>query len=300
MSTDNLDVEEDGSALPQLPTNVGHETRIIVAVNESGGSVKSTTVAALAAIAAEEGLDVLAIDADSQRDLAHLLGLDDPDSDDNIATLFDVVDGIATLDEAIIPARRGEGGPVIPHLWFIPGSRRLKELDEKLAGAMLRELWLQRIVQGALGRFHVIFIDCPGDLKLTTKGALLSKKDVEVMACVKSQEKEARALTELEATLSEMNDAFAALGVQLGIDWIVIGESVSDKSQGKAYTDAEEQLREAYGELVLTPSVRRSIKVPEAYSAQTPVPIYAPRSEPSLQYREIAAGMGLTKAGFTP
>lgn len=290
MSTDTL---------PELPANAGHVTRVIVAVNESGGSVKSTTVGAMAAIAAEEGLDVLAIDADSQRDLAHLLGYDDPDSDENIATLWDVVDGIATLDEAVIPARRGEGGPVIPNLWLVPGSRRLKELDDKLSGAMLRELWLQRLLPAVLGRFHVIFIDCPGDLKLTTKGALLASKDVEVMACVKSQEKEARALTELESTLSEMNEAFAALGVQLGIDWIVIGESVAHESQGKVFTEAEAQLREAYGELVLSPSVRRSTKVPESYSAQIPVPLYAPRSEPSLQYRQIAAGMGLTKAGFT-
>ncbi|MFF2630887.1 ParA family protein [Kitasatospora griseola] len=280
---------------PQIPANIGLETRIIVAVNESGGSVKTTTVSALAAIAAMGGLDVLVIDADSQRDLAHILGCDDPDADENLATLFDVIDGLAALDEAVIPARRGEGGPVIPHLWLVPGSRRLKELDEKLASATLREMWFNRLLSAVLGRFHVVIIDCPGDLKLTTKGALLSHKDVEVMACVKSQEKEARALTELEATLAEINATFGPFGVDLGIDWVVIGESVSHDSQGKVYVQAEAQLREAYGPLVMSPSVKRSTKVAEAYSAQTALPIFAPRSEAALQYTEIAKGMGLVK-----
>ncbi|WP_030274462.1 ParA family protein [Streptomyces sp. NRRL B-24484] len=280
----------------QIPENTGRETRVIVAVNESGGSVKTTTVSALAAIAAEAGLQVLAIEADSQRDLSHILGYDDPDADDNIATLYDVVDGLAALDEAIIPARRGEGGPVIPNLWLVPGSRKLKNLEDLLATATLREMWLNRLMPSVVGRFDVIFIDCPGDLKLTTKGALVSSKEVEVMACVKSQLKEARALTELEATLDDINGAFAPFGVKLEVDWVVIGESVSDKSQGKVYEDAEAQLREAYGNLVLTPSVRRSTKVPEAYSAQVALPIYAPRSEPAVQYRGVAEGMGLTQA----
>ncbi|MFF7459135.1 ParA family protein [Kitasatospora sp. NPDC008115] len=284
----------------QIPANTGRATRVIVAVNESGGSVKTTTVSALAAAAATEGLLVLAIEADSQRDLAHILGCDDPDADENIATLWDVVDGLATLDEAVIPARRGESGPVIPGLWLVPGSRKLKELDDKLAGVMLREMWFSRLMTAVMGRFDVIFIDCPGDLKLTTKGALLADKDrVEVMACVKSQEKEARALTELESTLTEMNKAFGPLGINLGIDWIVIGESVSHESQGKVYSDSEAQLREAYGELVLSPSVRRSTKVAEAYSAQTAIPLYAPNSAPAIEYRGIAAGMGLTKETFT-
>ncbi|MEU4301922.1 ParA family protein [Kitasatospora aureofaciens] len=283
----------------RIPENTGIKTRVIVAVNESGGSVKTTTVSALAAIAAQEGLDVLAIDADSQRDLSHILGCDDPDGNEDIATLWDAVDGLVTLDEAVIPARRGENGPPIPHLWLVPGSRNLKDLEDKLSNAMLREMWFQRLMTAVLGRFHVILIDCPGDLKLTTKGALVSDKEVEVMACVKSQEKEARALTELESTLEQINEAFGQLGVSVELDWVVIGESVSDKSQGKVYEDAEQQLRDAYGDLVLTPSVRRSTKIPEAYSAQIPLPLYAPRSEPAGQYRDIAKGMGLTKAGFT-
>jgi cellulose biosynthesis protein BcsQ len=115
------------------------------------------------------------------------------------------------------------------------------------------------------------------------------------MACVKSQEKEARALTELEDTLTEINKSFKDVGIQVELTWVVIGESVKDKSQGKVYTDAETQLREAYGSLVLKPSVRRSTKIPEAYSAQMPLPLWAPRSGATLEYVAIADSMGLTK-----
>jgi cellulose biosynthesis protein BcsQ len=278
----------------RIPEADGRTTRIIVGVNESGGSVKTTSVSALAAAAAQAGKRVLAIDTDSQRDLSHILGYDDPDGDENLLTLWDVVvEELGTLDEAVIPALQGEGGSPIPNLWLVPASKKLKELDDRLAGAMLRELWLRRLMPALQGRFDIIFIDCPGDLKLITKGALIA--GTETMACVKSQEKEARALTELEDTLTEINKSFKDVGIQVELTWVVIGESVKDKSQGKVYTDAETQLREAYGSLVLKPSVRRSTKIPEAYSAQMPLPLWAPRSGATLEYVAIADSMGLTK-----
>ncbi|MFD4933423.1 ParA family protein [Streptomyces virginiae] len=274
-----------------IPEDTGKKTRIIAACNKSGGSVKTTSVTALAALAAEEGFDVAVIDADDQRDASHILGYDDPDADENLLTLWDVVDGLGTLDEALVPARKGERGEIIPRLWLVPASRELDNFDLRMAGEQAREMWLLNHIKSLRGRFDVVFIDCPGDLKLIVTGVLLCTD--EVMACVKSQEKEIRALTELESKIETLKNDFKFLPSLPELRWVVVGEGVTDKSQGKVFLQAEAQLREAYGDMVLTPTVRRSVKVPGAYSAQIPLPMFAPNEEASIEYKRIAAAMGL-------
>ncbi|MFI8265267.1 ParA family protein [Streptomyces sp. NPDC085665] len=277
----------------KVPENTGKNTRIIAACNKSGGSVKTTSVTALAAEAARLKLKVLVIDADDQRDASHILGYDDPDQDENLLTLWDVVDGLGTLEEAIVPARMGEGGEPIPNLWLVPASRELDNFDLNMAGEQAREMWLMKHIQFVRGRFDVVFIDCPGDLKLIVTGVLLCTD--EVMACVKSQEKEIRALTELESKIASIREDFKYLSNLPELRWIVVGEGVTDKGQGKVYQQAEDQLRAAYGEMVLKPTVRRSVRVPGAYSAQIPLTLFAPKEDASLEYKEIAKSMGLFK-----
>jgi chromosome partitioning protein len=274
-----------------LPKDTGRKTRVLAAANGSAGSGKTTFVSAVGYVAATRGKKVLAVGMDKQRDLSHLLGYDDPDADENLATLFDVVDGICTIDETVVPALAGEGGAPIPNLWVIPESRKLEKLEFVLAGETARELWLHRQMPRLRGRFDIILLDCPGDMKLATTGALITAD--EIVGCVKSQEKEGRGLTELEDKLADVHEAYGHTGMRDEIDWVVIGESVSDKSQGKVYHDIEEQLREAYGDMVLKPSVRRDVKIPEAYTAQRPVTLYAPHGDAAKAYTEMGKKMKL-------
>ncbi|MET9954541.1 ParA family protein [Streptomyces sp. NPDC006339] len=273
------------------PADTGRKTRVLTLASGSAGSGKSTLAAALAEQTAAHGLTVCVIGLDRQRDVSRLLGYDDPDADEELPTLIDVVDGICTLTEALVPGRHSKTGEAIPGLWLVLESGRLDTLSVKLAGVTARELWLFRLLPELLGRFDVILLDCPGNLDLGTQGALIAGH--EIVGCTKSQEKEARGLTSLEDKIAELYKSFGFMGMRDGLDWVVIGEGVTGVSQGKVYFDIERQVREAYGELVVVPTVRDDVKVPESYSASLPITLYNPKSEAAMAYVKVGRAMKL-------
>lgn len=281
MSTDTL----------TLPANTGCKTRVLTLASGSAGSGKSTLAAALAHQAAAHGLTVCVIGLDRQRDVSRLLGYDNPDGDEDLATLYDVIDDICTLDEAAVPGRNSKTGEPIPGLWLVLESGKLDGLGAKLADVTARELWLVRLLPQLRGRVDLVILDCPGNLDLGTVGALIAGD--EIVGCTKSQEKEARGLTELEDKIAELHASFGLMGMRDRLDWVVIGEGVTSVSQGKVYFDIEKQIRDAYGSLVVEPTVRDDVKVPEAYSASLPVTLYNPKCDAAIAYTKIGKAMGL-------
>ena len=277
--------------VPTLPPNTGRKTRFIAVTNGSAGSGKTTFSTAVGYAAARRGKKVLIIGMDRQRDTSKLLGYDDPDADENLPTLFDVVDKVLGLHEAVVPARDTRTKEVIENLYVVLESKRLDELEFKLAGAKARELFLVEELDELDGRFDVVLFDCSGETKLGTVAAILAAE--EIVGCTKSQEKEARGLTELEDFIEELNRAFKRLAGTKQVDWVVIGEGVTNASQGKVYSDIERQVREAYGDTALSPTVRSDVKVPEAYSAGQPVTLYNPRCDAAVAYEKIGRKMKL-------
>lgn len=273
------------------PSDTGLKTRVLTLVSGSAGAGKSTLAAALAEQAAAHGRTVCVIGLDRQRDVSRLLGYDDPDADENQLTLIDVIDGVGTLDEALVPGRHSKTKEPIPNLWLVLESSRLDTLTVKLAGVTAREMWLHELLPQLLGRFDIILLDCPGNLDLGTQGALIA--GTEIVGCTKSQEKEARGLTALEDKIAHLHKSFRFMGMRDGLDWIVIGEGVSDVRQGKVYYDIEQQVREAYGDLVVQPTIRDDVKVPEAYSASLPVTLYKPKSDAATALVQVGKAMKL-------
>ncbi|MEV6332273.1 ParA family protein [Streptomyces sp. NPDC051909] len=274
-----------------LPEDTGRKTRVLTLTNGSAGSGKSTFAAAVAHAAATHKKKVCVIGMDRQRDVSRLLGYDDPDGDEELPTLFDVVDGVCSLAEAVVPARHSRTGEPIAGLSLVLESSKLDRLDFKLAEQTARELWLFKLLPELRGRFDAILLDCPGDLKIGTVGAIIAGD--EIVGCTKSQEKEARGLTELESKIAELHADYQFMGMRNALDWVVIGEGVTSDSQGKVYRDIEKQIREAYGTLVVDPTVRNDVKVPEAYSASLPVTLYSPKSDAAVAYTRIGRQMKL-------
>jgi chromosome partitioning protein len=273
-----------------LPEDTGRKTRVLVCTNGSAGSGKSTTAAALAYAAAKKKKKVCVIGFDKQRDISRLLGYDDPDGDEDLPTLYDVVDKICSLAEAVVPALDSKTKEVIPNLWVVLESKKLERLDFTLAGETAREMWMFHLIGELRGRFDLVVFDCPGDVKLATIGAIIAGD--EIVGCTKSQEKEARGLTELEDKIAEVARAYGHTGMPTGIDWVVITEGVEHNSQGKVYKDMENQLREAYGDIVLE-TVSDDVKVPEAYTAGQPVTLFNPNCRAAKSYTKIGRQMNL-------
>ncbi len=132
----------------------------IAIVNGKGGVLKTTTVAHVAAIAAEAGWKVLAIDADSQSNLSRDLGYV-PDGGAGLAA--------ALLGQSALEPITSEGRP---NLDFVAGGDELTaaaiELQRRLASADFGAL---RAFEAALApiaaNYHLVLIDSgPGDVVL--------------------------------------------------------------------------------------------------------------------------------------
>ena len=58
-------------------------------------------------------------------------------------------------------------------------------------------------------------------------------------------------------------------------------------NSGRLYSDAMTQLHDLYGDLV-TPSIRRAARPPEALSNSVPLPIWAPNEPVTADYHAVA------------
>ena len=100
-------------------------------------------------------------------------------------------------------------------------------------------------------------------------------------------------LPSLLATIEEVRSAYnAKLHLAAVVPCIV-----PPATSGAAYTEALALLRDTYGDLV-TPPVRRSVRIPEAYAQQTPLSIHAPREAVTEDYRAVVEY--LITAGVMP
>jgi chromosome partitioning protein len=272
--------------------------RIFAFTNQSGGAGKSTSAVALGTWLALRGWRALVVDTDAQCDASAALGYDQPDLMVDQPNLNDVIAGVVgvKLQDAVVPALAGpvgeEGTIVIENLDLVLGSAELENAEQQLAPRLGREMWLRDALVGVADDYDAVLIDCPGNLGLVVVGALVAAG--EVIACVKPSWKELRALTRLEQTIERVGSTFAASGVNPRLAGILMVETPTNRSQGAVYDDAKEQAREAYGDLVL-PFIRRSAKVPEAYAAQVPLPLYDRAAEATLEYAAVATALGFPR-----
>jgi chromosome partitioning protein len=264
--------------------------RVLSLTNQSGGAGKTTSAVNIGACAADLGHAVLVIDADAQCDASAALGYDAPDDMPNQANLYDVLTGVAKIEEAVVPAMVGPAGDEaskpIPRLSVVLGSSALEEAEQLLAPKTGREFWLRRQLDRVRDTYDLILIDCPGNLGLIVVNAIVASD--EIVACVKPGWKELRALTRMEAKIDDIRETFSAMGAEAELTNILIVDCPTTRNQGAVYDDSQQQAKEAYEELVL-PTVRRSPRIPESYAAQKVLRFYDPVTENPAKLTESSA-----------
>ncbi len=236
--------------------------------NQAGSAGKTTSAVTIAALLAEQGHDVLLIDSDAQANATTWLGVTSTG-----AGLGDVLLRRASLAETIVQTS-------IPGLRLVPANRRLNadavELSRALAGEQRLRLALEDLRPA-----DVTLIDCPGSLSILTVAALVASDAVVTVA--QPTIKELAGLPDMEATVEEIRAYNPKLRLAAVVPCIV-----PPATSGTTYTEALALLRENYGDLV-TPPVRRSVRIPEAYAHQTPLGIHAPREAVTEDYRAVLA-----------
>ena len=124
---------------------------VIALVNQKGGCGKTTVAVNLAGALAQLGHSTLLVDLDPQAHATMALGCAPREGVD--ATIFDVLAGEGSLDEAAVAASGG--------VWLVPATLELAEFEELAARLIQPERVLAERLERARENFDFVLLDCP-------------------------------------------------------------------------------------------------------------------------------------------
>ncbi len=243
------------------------KTQIIVLANQKGGVAKTTTTLNLGVALREKGLRVLCIDLDPQGNLTMSQGLN-PDTIEK--SMFDVLVHRMPIDQVI--AER--------EIDIAVASIDLAGADMALASQIGRERALQKALEPVKDRYDWILIDTPPSLGLLTINAFVSATGVIVP--VQTEYLSLRGLVQLENTLQMVRE-----NLNPHVSIVGILPTMYDKRLTHS-REAEEILRENFGDLVYHTRIRKTIRYAEAPVKGTSVLAYEPDGEAAALYRDLA------------
>ena len=250
--------------------------------NMSGSVGKTTTVVTAAVQLAASGLRVRVIDLDPQANATTWLGYPNIDG----STIADVLRLDATIDDIERPARiidytedgdlvfSDDAEALIDNLTIVPAARStLDRLMVELPAVNGGVMRLRDALEDA-APVDVTLIDSPGsNSALVTTALIASSVDEEgpagswgLITCTKPAGKESEGINDLLHELTVVKKTY-----RINIPLLAIVPCAVPAS-GAVYRQQMEYLQEGFGDKV-TPAVRRSSIVDEAYTNYRPVPL---------------------------
>lgn len=259
------------AALPR-PTH----RRVMCIANQKGGVGKTTTAVNIAAALAIQGLRVLVIDLDPQGNASTALGVDHRSG---IPSSYELLLGETTLSEATAQS------PHSPNLFCVPATIDLAGAEIELVSMVARETRLKNALSDSFAEsIDYVFIDCPPSLGLLTVNALVAAREVLVpIQC------EYYALEGVGQLLRNIELVQAHLNKELHVSTVLL--TMYD-ARTKLADQVATEVRNHFGDRVLSATIPRSVKVSEAPGYGTTVLDYDPGSRGAMSYldagREIA------------
>jgi len=254
--------------------------RVITIANQKGGVGKTTTAVNLAACLALHGSRVLVVDLDPQGNASTAL---DVEHRAGTPSVYNVLVDDQPLDGIVREVA------AIPGLYCAPATIDLAGAEIELVPMVAREARLNRALASydASGLDYIL-IDCPPSLGLLTVNALVAGTEVLIpIQC------EYYALEGLEQLLRTVDLVRGHLNPELRVSTILL--TMYDGRTRLAAQVADE-VREHFGDVVLSAVIPRSVRVSEAPSYGQSVITYDPGSSGAQAYldaaREMAFGAG--------
>ena len=253
--------------------------KVLAVASRKGGAGKTTTAVNLAAALAEQGQRVILCDLDPQATTTTwTLGPIEPP-----AELFELLTGRnpatgATADwKARTKLETWTRETPIPGVRLLPGSPYLASADVIAPdGAQLR---LRRALERSTLAADWIVIDTPPALGTLLAAALLASQ-----ACLAPTAAQALAvsgITGIEPAIEAARDSY-------GFGAVLWGILPCRVTRTTLAVEVIERLREKYGPLVTTTTIRESVRMAEAPSWHQPITTYAPTSSAAEDYRALA------------
>jgi chromosome partitioning protein len=243
------------------------DTQVIALANQKGGVAKTTTTLNLGVAFAEQGHRVLLIDLDPQGNLTMSQGLN-PDTIER--SMFDVLVHRMPLDQVI---ERREVDIAV-------SSIDLAGADMALSSQIGRERALEKALAPVKDRYDYIFIDTPPSLGLLTINAFVAATGVIVP--VQTEYLSLRGLVQLENTLAMVRENLNPRVEIIGIVPTMYDRRITHSRE------ADEILRENFGDLVYNTRIRKTVRFAEAPVKGTSVLAYEPTGEAAAMYRDLA------------
>jgi chromosome partitioning protein len=243
------------------------QTQVIALANQKGGVAKTTTTINLGVAFREQGLRVLCVDLDPQGNLTMSQGLN-PDSIER--SMFDVLVHRMPI-EGVIAQREVD---------IAVASIDLAGAELALSSQIGRERALQKALEPVKTRYDYILIDTPPSLGLLTVNAFVCATGVIVP--VQTEYLSLRGLVQLENTLQMVRE-----NLNPDVEIIGILPTMYDKRLTHS-READEILRESFGELVYSTRIRKTIRFAEAPVKGSSVLAYDPEGEAAALYRDLA------------
>src|SRR4051812_44359403 len=243
------------------------QPQVIALANQKGGVAKTTTTLNLGVAFAERGYRVLCVDLDPQGNLTMSQGLN-PDTIEQ--SMFDVLVARMPMEQVI--AHR--------EVDIAVASIDLAGAELALSSQIGRERALDKALAPIRDRYDFVFIDTPPSLGLLTINAFVAATGVIVP--VQTEYLSLRGLAQLQSTLQMVREH-----LNPGVDIIGILPTMYDKRLTHS-READEILRENFGDLVYRTRIRKTIRFAEAPVKGSSVLAYEPSGEAASFYRDLA------------
>jgi chromosome partitioning protein len=249
--------------------------RVITIANQKGGVGKTTSSVNLAASLAMNGQRVLVIDLDPQGNASTALGVE---HHADVESVYDVLIEDLPLADIVVPS------PEVPNLFCAPATLHLAGAEIELVSKVARESRLRRALDAYdKTKFDYVLIDCPPSLGLLTVNALVGADELLIpIQC------EYYALEGLGQLIRTVDLVKAHLNPVLNVSTILL--TMYD-ARTRLAAQVAEDVRDHFGDVVLSTVIPRSVRVSEAPSYGQSVMTYDPGSPGALAYREAASEM---------
>ena len=223
----------------------------------------------VAACIAEAGYGTLLVDIDPQANATVGVGA----AKDRVPSAYDVIDGSAPLDEAVVTTG-------IPNLHLLPSHPDLAGANIELPRQPGSETRLRDALGAVRERFAFTLLDCPPSLGPLTVNALVAAD--RVIVPVQTEYFALEGLAGLLDTLSliqrELNPRLTVAGMLLTMH----------DARTKLAQDVEREVREHFSALVFDTVIPRNVRLGEAPSYGVPVIHHDPHCAGSEAYFELA------------
>ncbi len=243
-------------------------TQIITVTNQKGGVGKTTTAAALVCGLHQRGAKVLGLDLDPQGNLGFNLGLDIGTG----STIYDVIKGSCSIEDAIVPSDYGD---------VLPSDIMLSAAEVEFTMPR-REFLLYEQLAAVRSQYDFIIIDTPPALNVLTVNAyvasdgLIVPMEAEVLSLV--------GITQLQETIETVRSTF---NPHLKVLGILLNKFNPRLTLSRDILELAEEVARQLDSQVFPSKIRRGVGVAMAPAHGQTVLTFRPRSRPAQDFQDM-------------